>query len=103
MSKPFYTDYVRHALRFYAKNGGTTGHPPTFNTEADKNNWYACHNAIKGYSDRDKEMLLRVYYGYDTLADNVYNTAEDNQIHQNYIWDLIKEFERKVAKRRGLM
>lgn len=98
MSKVYYTDYVRHALRFYTRNGN-----PEFHTEVDKNNWYACHNAFKGYSDKAKAILVSVYSGYDTLADEVYNTAKKYQINQNQIWDMMKEFERKVAKRRGLL
>ena len=98
MSKPYYTDYVRHALRFYTRNSN-----PTFNTDVDKKNWYACHNAIKQYSDKDKEILISIYSGYDTLADEVYNTAKKYQINQNLIWDLMKDFERKVGKRRGLL
>ena len=98
MNKPYYTDYVRHALRFYTRNPN-----PTFHTEVDKNNWYACHNAFKPYSDKDKEILISVYSGYDTLADEVYGAAKKYQINQNLIWDLMKDFERKVAKRRGLL
>lgn len=98
MSKPYYTDYVRHALRFYTRNPN-----PIFNTEVDKNNWYACHNAFKGYKDKDREILVSVYSGYDTLPDEVYNASEHFHINQNLIWDMMKDFERKVAKRRGLL
>ena len=98
MSKPYYTDYVRHALRFYTRNPN-----PTFNTEVDKNNWYACHRAIEHCTDRDKDILLRVYGLYDTLADNVYEVAKMYSIDQNIIWEMMKDFERSVAKKRGLI
>lgn len=103
MSKTYFTDYVRHALRFYSRNNSAETEHPVFKTEVDKKNWYACYNALKGYSDRDKKILMSVYMGYDTLADEVYNTANNFQIHQNQIWDMMKELERKVAKRRGLL
>ena len=99
MSKPFYTDYVRHCLRFYARN--TT--KPRFNTEVDKNNWYACHKAIEKYSDRDIDIIRRIYGMRDTLADNVYEASQIYLIDQNDIWDMLKELEHTVAKKRGLI
>lgn len=99
MSKPFYSDYVRHAMRFYSRNIGKQ----TFKTDADKQNWLACDKAIKDYSDRDKNILVAVYGGYDTLPDNVYNISNKYHINQNIIWDMLKEFERKLAKKRGLI
>ena len=99
MNRPFYSEYVRHCLRFYARNIDK----PRFNTEVDKNNWYACYKTIDRYSDREKDILIRVYALYDTIADNVYEVAKEYQIDQNNIWDLLKEVERGVAKRRGLL
>lgn len=99
MNRPFYSEYVRHCLRFYSRNTNKT----RFNTEVDKNNWYACHKAIDRYSDRDKDIIIRVYALYDTIADNVYEVAKEYQIDQNIIWDLLKDIERGVAKRRGLL
>jgi hypothetical protein len=86
-------------MRFYARNLIK----PRFNTEVDKNNWYACDKAIERYSDRDRNLLLLVYGMHDTLADNVYEVAKTYNIDQNIIWDLIKDFERVVAKKRGLL
>ena len=99
MNRPYYSDYVRHALRFYSRNLSQ----PRFRSEADKNNWFACHKALSGYSDRDKDILVTVYGGYDTLSDNVFEVAKKYSIDQSIVWDMMKEFERKVAKRRGLM
>ena len=99
MTRPFYSEYVRHALRFYTRNL----QQPRFKSVADKNNWYACANVIKEYSDRDRDILVTVYGGFDTLADNVYEIAKKYSINQSIIWDMMKEVERKIAKRRGLM
>ena len=99
MQKPFYTDYVRHALRFYSRNLSQ----PKFKKEADKENWLACHEVINAYSDRDKDILVYVYGSYDTLADNVYTISKKYSINQSIIWDEMKEFERKIAERRGLL
>lgn len=99
MNRPFYSEYARHCLRFYSRNADK----PRFNTEVDKNNWYACHKALERYSDQDKGIIIRVYALYDTIADNVYEVAKEYEIDQNIIWDLLKEIERSVAKKRGLL
>lgn len=99
MNKPFYTDYVRHALRFYSRNLSLS----IFAKHVDRENWFACHYAINGYSRRDKDILVYVYGSYDTLADNVYAMAKKYSINQNIIWDMMKEFERKIAIERGLI
>lgn len=99
MTRPFYSEYVRHCMRYYSRNTSK----PRFNTEVDKNNWYTCREAIDRYSDRDKDILIRVYSMRDTLADNVYEVAKMYNIDQNIIWDMLKEFEHSVAKKRGLI
>ena len=99
MNRPYYSEYVRHALRFYTRNPI----PLYFKGDADKANWYACAAVIKKYPDRDRNILMMVYGDRDTLSDNVYNAAKKYDVHQNSIWDMMKEFERKVAKMRGLL
>ena len=97
MTKPCYSDYIRHTIRFYSRFRN-----PKFKTDIDRANWHSCHNAIQGYSDRDKDILLYVYGEFDTLGDNVYAIAKKYNIDQNIVWDMMKEFERKVAIERGL-
>lgn len=99
MNKPFYSDYVRHMMRFYSRNQNKV----LIKTEVDGMNWIACNKAIQDYSDRDKDILVSVYGGYDTLPDNVYEVANKYHINQNIIWDMMKEFERKLAKKRKLL
>lgn len=100
MNRPYYSEYVRHCMRYYARNNTDK---PRFKTEVDEYNWYSCHKAMDRYSDRDKDILIRVYGMYDTIADNVYEVAKLYSINQNIIWDTLKEFERIVAKKRGLI
>jgi hypothetical protein len=88
-------------MRFYARNHDID--PPHFKTDVDADNWWACHNAIRRYSEKDKNIILRVYGLYDTIADNVYEIANLYHIDQNEIWDLLKEFEKRVAQKRGLL
>jgi hypothetical protein len=100
MNRPFYSEYVRHCLRFYTRN---LEKPPFFKSDADKDNWLSCAAVLKDYADKDREVLITVYSGYDTLADNVYEIAKKLGINQAIIWDMMKDVERKIAKRRGLM
>ncbi len=98
MSKMFYTEYVRHAMRFYSRYLDITH----FKNEIDKSNWSACHKVIESYSDRDRDILVYVYGAFDTIGDNVYEMAQKFSINQNNIWDMMESFERKVARERGL-
>lgn len=99
MNRPFYSDYVRHAMRFYSRNVQIA----YFKSEVDKINWLACHKAMNNYSERDKDILITVYQGFDTLSDNVYVVAKKYNIDQTIIWDMMKGLERKIAKRRKLI
>ena len=99
MHRPCYSEYVRHALRFYTRNLSQ----PAFKTEVDKKNWVSCAIVLNDYSERDFDIIVAVYSGYDTLPDNVYETAKKHEINQNIIWDMLKELERKIARERGLV
>ena len=98
MNKRCYSEYVRRALCFYSRHL----HKSVFNNKVDKSNWYACHNVLKTYSDRDKDILVYVYGAFDTVGDNVYAMANKHHIHQNSIWEMMEELERQVAIERGL-
>lgn len=99
MNRPFYSEYVRHCLRFYTRNLTID----RFNTDVDRDNWRACLKVIKDYSDTNRDIITEVYSGYDTLADNVYATAKKHNINQNIIWDMMKDLERQIARKRGLL
>ena len=99
MTRPYYSEYVRHAMRFYSRNL----QQPPFRSEVDKNNWMSCHSVIKHYNEKDREILISIYSGFDTLPDEVYNASKKYEVNQNTIWDMMKDFERKLAHRRGLI
>ena len=99
MNRPYYSEYVRHCLRFYTRNRELT----QFKTEVDKNNWLSCASVLKKYSDTDQNIINLVYGSFDTISDNVYETAKKYEINQSIIWDMMKEIERKIAHRRGLI
>ena len=99
MNRPFYSEYVRHCLRFYSRNLELR----QFKSDIDKDNWLSCENVLKSYSERDRDIIVSVYGNFDTLADNVYEVAKKYSINQAIIWDMLKDVERKVAKRRRLL
>lgn len=96
--KTFYSEYVQHCMRFYAR------HPqPTFRSDVDKQNWNACDSAINCFDDREKELLITIYREGDTIPDNIYRLSVDRNMNQDTIWHLLNKLERKVAKRRNLI
>ena len=102
--KPYYSEYVRHCLRYYVKtlDEGKGGHP-IFRSEADKENWGACYQVLKDYSESNMEIISEIYRPGDTIADKIYLLAKTKQVPQDTIWNLINATERKVAKKRGLL
>ena len=102
--KPYYSEYVRHCLRYYIKtlDEGLGGHP-IFKTEADKANWSACYQVLKDYSDANMDIIAEIYRPGDTIADKIYQLAKVKRVQQDNIWGLINATERKIAKKRGLL
>ena len=100
MNRAFYSDYVKHMMRFYAR---TFNIQPTFKTEVDKTNWHTCRTVIEHYNPIEQTIFISVYGGFDTLADEVYRASKEHSLNQSVIWDMMKDFERRIAKRRGLI
>ena len=102
--KPYYSEYVRHCLRYYIKtlDEGKGGHP-IFNSEAEKANWSACYHVLKDYSQDNMDIIAEIYRPGDTIADKIYLLAKNKGVSQDSIWMLINSVERKVAKKRGLL
>lgn len=102
--KPFYSEFVRHCLRYYIKTiDEGKGGQPIFKSEADKENWKACHLVLKNYSEDEMDMISHIYRQGDTIPDKIYLLAKDKGVHQDTIWNLINSIERRVAKQRGLV
>lgn len=95
--RTFYSEYVQHCMRFYSRHRN-----PVFRGNADKLDWYSCDNALKNFTDKERDLLLAVYREGDTVPDNVYNLSVALNINQDTIWKLVNELERKVAENRGL-
>ena len=102
--RPHYADFVKHAMRYYAKNRlNASSEQPRFKTEADKKNWESCKAAMGTFSDEERDLLLSVYIEDDNLADCITRAAKRERISANRIWNLVSDLEKKVAKRRGLI
>lgn len=97
--RPIYSDYVRHALRFYTRNLKMT----EFRSSVDQKNWLACAKVLSEYPDDIMTMLIEVYSSHDTLADNVYQVSKAHNVQQGLIWDWLKGAEQKIARERGLI
>ena len=98
MSKPFYSDYVIHMLRYYARHDKKYS-----DNEISKLNWCACDSVLKTLPTKDRSILMDVYWESDTLADSIYQVSRQNGISQNNIWTLVRDVEAKIAKARGLI
>lgn len=102
--RPHYADYVKHAMRYYAKNRlNASSEQPRFKTEADKKNWESCKAAIGTFDAEARDILLSIYIEDDNLAECINRTAKRERISVDRIWNLVNELEKKVAKRRGLI
>ena len=102
--KPYYSEFVRHCLRFYVKtlDEGRGGHP-IFRNEVERENWSACYNVLNNLSERDQDTVSYLYRPGDTIADKIYELSKSKGIQQDTIWSLVNRVERAVAKRRGLV
>ena len=104
MARPYYAEYVKHAMRYYAKSmANAMSEKPRFKSEADKKNWSACQSALNTFTETERNALVTIYAGGDTIPDNVYQISHDLSISQDELWNLINAMEKKVAKRRGLI
>lgn len=76
--KPYWSDYVAHMTRYYIGNFSPE-------TAIDKLNWKCVNECIEGYPD-----WLKDYY-------------REPFVLTHSQWRVLKEYEKKTAKRRGLI
>lgn len=97
MGRRYYTEYVAHCLRFYARHEN-----PVFSSESAKADWDACDKALEQFDTRDRVQVLAVFRENDTIADNIYSVAKRYNVDQDKIWKLVTLAEKEVAQYRGL-
>jgi len=98
MGRTFYSDYVKHMIRFYSRSMDLK----VFKSSVDRDNWNACHTTLILKYNKHKDLLLDVYSGYDTLDEEVSKASIKYSIDKKNIWDLMKRFEKDLAIQRGL-
>lgn len=77
--KTHYADYVGHACRMFFKF-------PKGKSQADVMNWNAIYKVFMELPDEDKRII-----------EDYYTTDYTNE------WTVIKKFEKRVARERGLI
>lgn len=98
MARTFYTDFVNHCLKFYAR------YPyPTFKNDVDKKNWKACHNVLRNLPDQERNIILYIFSSGDTTADMMYEISNKEHINQDYLYKMLANVQYKIAKKRGLI
>ena len=98
--RKYYTEYVAHCVRFYVRHQERPAH---FKSPADCNNWYAVKDTLLTLHPEDRIRICEIYSGGDTIPDNIYQYSRRTEIPQDYLWKLVDDFERRVAKKRGLL
>ena len=102
--KPYYSEFVRHCLRYYIKTiDEGKGGCPVFRNEAERENWRACNNVLKHYTPENQDAISEIYRQGDTIPDKIYQLAKIKGTSQDHFWSLINITERKIAKERGLI
>lgn len=101
--KKFYTDFVKHCIKFYCLYPTQGMDNEKFRSEADKKNWTACKKVFDALPHSDFDMLNRVYCSKDTIEDAVYEASVHYDIDQTIIWKTMERVERMVARKRGLI
>ncbi len=98
-NRPYYTEYVNHILRFYAR------HPSMvhFKTDADRLNHRAAQTVFYKLPQQKTAVLFDIYTRNDTLGDNVYEVARSRKMGQDDIYTLITRVSNLIAKERGLI
>jgi hypothetical protein len=102
--KPQYSEVVRRWLRYYAiTQDEAPGCLPRFKNEEERENWSACYHVLKDYSARDVRIILQLYLPGDTVPDKIYMMSNTMRIPQNTIWNLMRDTEKRIARKRGLI
>ena len=102
--RTYYTEFVRHCLRYYIKTlDEGKGGCPRFRSDAERENWQACHLALKDYPVDKLEMIAHLYRPGDTIADKIYALAREKGVAQGTLWNLVGTVEQAIARKRGLV
>lgn len=97
--KPYYEDYITHAMRYYISHRMPGDHKST----ADAANWEACDAAMKELQTYQVVIIADVYVRKGLLRDAVSLTASERKLNEDYVWKLVHQFTRSAAHHRNLV
>ena len=97
----FYSQYVNHMLRFYARY--CDKNLESFKKSTDMKNWLAVKTVLDKLPEKDKNVIIEVYRRRDTLADNIYEVSKELGIDQDVIWIMLNKVTKKIAQERELI
>ena len=97
----FYSQYVNHMLRFYARY--CDKNLESFKKSTDMKNWLAVKTVLDKLPEKDKNVIIEVYRRRDTLADNIYEVSKELGIDQDVIWIMLNKVTKKIARERELI
>ena len=102
MRRTYYTEYVAHAMRFYARNQHNSGHMD-FRSEAEMLNWNCCTKTLLSFEEKERTILLEIYQARDTFEDNIYQASLKHGMPQEVVWRMNDTFIKRFAKNRVLV
>lgn len=97
----YYSSYVNHMLRFYARYCDKK--PENFKKPVDAKNWQVVKSALDKLPENDRNVIIEVYRRRDTLGDNIYEVSKEFNIDQDVIWTMLNKVTKKIAQERGLI
>jgi len=96
--RKYYSDFVAHCTRYYFSTEVT----PTPQMRVEYNNYIAVANVLNGY-DLPTQQTIRQLYTADCMSDEANKIAVKLSLKPQNIWYIVSQFERSVAKERGLI
>lgn len=96
----YYSDYADHMLRFYCRYPDKQAQWGM----AEKSNWTACHDVLRGLSEDDTNIITNIYKNASrSLSEAVNGTSMRMGFSPSYAWKLIWSVRKAVAERRNLL
>ena len=99
MARTYYSDYVGHMMRQYIRlkdSDETIAEGPT------EQNVNVCGLILDGLPENERTMLTQIYAN-KVIANEIEGIAESQGLRPQNIWAIVKNFEREIAKERGLL
>ena len=100
MGKTYYSDYVGHMMRQYGRLYGSDELSQT--DMPTEQNVIVCGAILDRLPDGERDIVKEVYTG-KVIGEKINEIAECRGIRPQNIWAIVKNFERDIAKERGLL